>query len=329
MRNVLVSIIIPVYNAEKYIERCIDSILSQTYDNWEVIAVNDGSTDKTLEKLNQYSYDKRITIIDIPNGGVVNARETALRNVAGQYLMFVDADDYLPIDAICLMVDKMSDTKADLVVGGYTLHWELDNRIKDVNNKKDFVTPAECIDYCLRYGETFLPVKMYRTLLFKQCVSIPREIVFMEDTIGVIQYLNCCTIVAVVNQSVYVYFKNKGSASMTVRPATLISMLRVSDFLMDYAETTQKRGYNFRIDKIGDLLFNVMGGLELIPEHKVEFNGNVLRYMSMTMSNMTIRDIILRQYVSTPSLARALHSCWVRLTRTKSVIKKCIWRMIH
>ena len=131
VRQPLVSVIIPVYNAERYIARCIASILAQTFTNWEIIAVDDGSEDDSLAILRRYESDRRVKIVHIPNSGVVNARNTAINRCIGDFLTFVDADDYLPEDAVELMVAGMTDDSVDLVVGGYTLLWEEDGRIKD------------------------------------------------------------------------------------------------------------------------------------------------------------------------------------------------------
>ena len=96
MKNPLISIVIPIYNAEKYLHECLDSIINQTYKNIEIIAINDGSNDSSLDILNEYfNNDKRIEIYSKENGGVSSARNYALEKVNGDYIMFIDSDDYL------------------------------------------------------------------------------------------------------------------------------------------------------------------------------------------------------------------------------------------
>lgn len=329
MKSSIVSIIIPVYNAERYIERCINSVINQSYREWRLIVINDGSTDGSLMKLSKYMDNKRISIIDIPNGGVVNARRMALKYADGDYLTFLDADDYLPNDAISLMVDKMRNENADLVIGGYTLHWEKDNRLIDVNNIKDFSNPDECLDYCIKYGETFLPVKMYRTDIFKESVSIPSDVIFMEDTIGIMQYLSHCKGVATIGQSVYVYFKNSGSASMTIKSATVLSMMRVVEFIMDYCKEGTCGDKKILMRKCGDLLLKVMDNLPLIPDHKYRFYKLSQHYInnSITTSGYEIR--LLKLYRTNPGLALICHSYVTRLSKFKSILRKLIWRVIR
>lgn len=114
-----VSIIIPVYNAEKYLDRCIDSILKQTYRNWEAILVNDGSTDSCMEILNSYAEkDSRFRIISKSNGGASSARNTGLDALRTEYFCFVDADDSIHPDYLRQMLGAAIEHNCDLVITG-------------------------------------------------------------------------------------------------------------------------------------------------------------------------------------------------------------------
>lgn len=118
----IVSIIIPVYNAEKCLGYCLNSIASQTYRNLEIILVNDGSTDDSLKICNNYAFlDPRIRVIDIPNAGVSNARNVGLKAAAGEYIEFADADDVLNPKMVETLVDKMDTYQSDLVICGFEM----------------------------------------------------------------------------------------------------------------------------------------------------------------------------------------------------------------
>ena len=94
--NNKVSIIVPAYNVEKYIAECLESLINQTYKNIEIIVVNDGSKDNTLDIINYYArIDNRIKVINQENQGVSAARNIALKNVSSDFVMFVDSDDYI------------------------------------------------------------------------------------------------------------------------------------------------------------------------------------------------------------------------------------------
>ncbi|MBO7095774.1 MAG: glycosyltransferase family 2 protein, partial [Lachnospiraceae bacterium] len=99
MENALISIIIPVYNAAKYLERSVGSVLKQSYRNLEIITVDDGSTDDSLELLNSFaSSDSRVKVIHKENGGSSSARNAGLKAATGEYIGFIDADDYIEYD---------------------------------------------------------------------------------------------------------------------------------------------------------------------------------------------------------------------------------------
>ncbi len=120
MNKPLVSIIIPVYNAQKYLPKCIDSIINQTYDNIEIICVNDGSTDFSLNILQDYSKnDSRIKVLNQKNSGVSVARNNALEYVQGEYVMFVDADDWIELVACDIAVNSIKMHNADVVMWDY------------------------------------------------------------------------------------------------------------------------------------------------------------------------------------------------------------------
>ncbi|MEE1319394.1 MAG: glycosyltransferase family A protein, partial [Ruminococcus sp.] len=111
--NPKISIIIPVYNAEKYIKRCINTIKKQTYDNIEIVCVNDGSTDKSLEILKKLQkYDNRIIIVDQENKGPFAARKNGIFKSTGDYILFCDADDLLPNKESCdVLIKKFNENK--------------------------------------------------------------------------------------------------------------------------------------------------------------------------------------------------------------------------
>ena len=120
--NVLLSVIIPVYNLEKYIDKCLDSLLVQTYSNLEIIVVNDGSTDKSLSILNEYKKkDSRIQIIDKQNEGVSKARLDGMKRATGQYIGFVDGDDIVEEDMFELLMNNAIKYNADISHCGYSM----------------------------------------------------------------------------------------------------------------------------------------------------------------------------------------------------------------
>ena len=113
----LVSIIVPIYNAQDHIARCVESIRRQTYQNLEILLLNDGSQDVSLEVCKMYAnVDPRIVLIDKANSGVAATRNMGLREARGKYLQFVDADDTIQPYATELLVQRAEESGADLVI---------------------------------------------------------------------------------------------------------------------------------------------------------------------------------------------------------------------
>lgn len=112
----LVTVVIALYNTEQYIEKCIDTVIKQTYVNIEIIIVNDGSTDSSAEKCQQFLKDNRIRLINKPNGGLSSARQAGFEVANGRYICFIDADDYLETNYVEIMLNRLVDNNADVCV---------------------------------------------------------------------------------------------------------------------------------------------------------------------------------------------------------------------
>lgn len=135
-----ISIIVPIYNVEKYLRKCIDTIVNQTYKNLEIILVNDGSTDNSYKICEEYACkDKRIKTINKENGGLSDARNAGLKIATGEYVSFIDSDDYIELDMIYNLYQGIIKNYADICCCGKVLEYEKNN--VSVNNKSEF-----CID---------------------------------------------------------------------------------------------------------------------------------------------------------------------------------------
>lgn len=122
MREIpVISVIIPVYNAEKYVGKCLDSVLAQNYKNFEILCFNDGSPDSSLRILREYEKkDGRIKVIDQENMGVAKTRNKGIKMARGKYLVFVDNDDTVAKDYLEKMLELIEADEADLVIGGFS-----------------------------------------------------------------------------------------------------------------------------------------------------------------------------------------------------------------
>ena len=114
MKNELISIIVPVYNVEEYLDRCIQSVLNQSYKNIEIILVDDGSTDKSLEICNKYKKETKIKVFHKKNGGLSSARNFGMKKIKGKYIYFLDSDDYISINTIEILYNSLKNNNGDI-----------------------------------------------------------------------------------------------------------------------------------------------------------------------------------------------------------------------
>lgn len=169
--NIKISVILSVYNVEKYLNECIDSILNQTFKDFELICINDSSTDRSLDILNDYAAkDSRVKVFTQPNGGLSSTRNLGMKYAVGEYLMFLDSDDYFDTTLLEKLYTKASNYNADFVVTSYKFY---DDSTKEITDKKsqinkNFLPDKEvfCIDDMQQCKFSFLPMapwtKMYK-----------------------------------------------------------------------------------------------------------------------------------------------------------------------
>ena len=166
MVKIMISIIVPVYNVENYLGKCLDSLINQTYKDIEIICINDGSTDNSLNILREYEQiDSRIIIIDQKNGGLSDARNIGLKEAAGEYIMFVDSDDWIDLETCQKALEAMLKYSTDIVMWSY---------IREYENKS---LPKSIFDNNIYFDKKDTVNKIYRRLfgLYKEELSQPEN----------------------------------------------------------------------------------------------------------------------------------------------------------
>ena len=234
--NPKVSIIVPAYNVENYIKKCIDSLIKQTYKNIEIIVVNDGSKDNTLKVLNNYlKKDKRICIIDQKNEGVSAARNNALAIATGEYVVFVDSDDWLEIDFCEKMLKATIDTNADIGMCGYLREYkekslpkgaykentEINSKDEIIKIRRNLFGPiGEELNYPDRINiYASLWCKIYKTKLIKSIkIRDLDEVGICEDGFFNIEVMKSVNKIMYINEFLYHYRKVEGGNSLTHKP---------------------------------------------------------------------------------------------------------------
>lgn len=216
---VKLSIIVPIYNVERYLERCIISILNQTYINFELILVNDGSTDNSKDICEKYlSIDNRIKLINKKNGGLSSARNTGIELAIGEYIAFVDSDDYINKYMYEVLITTLKKDKSDMVICGYNKVDQNEANFQEINNYIDVnnvlaskISKVEALDKLLIEGEKFVVPwnKIYKRKLFNELRYKNGKI--YEDEFLAHRVLYKCNKVSVINEKLYFYIQRDGS----------------------------------------------------------------------------------------------------------------------
>lgn len=212
----LISVIIPIYNSEKYIKKCILSVCKQTYGNIEILCINDGSDDNSINVLNELS-DRRIKIITKPNSGVSDTRNYGVNISTGKYIIFLDADDYLDENYIESMYEILNTTNSELVISG---HKQISNGkiikksifTKETENSFDITYP-NFLKYYLSTFE-FNPCwkqLIKKTLLLDNNISFNTKLKYGEDFLFSIQCYKHSKRTTYVKNYGYNYFRNNES----------------------------------------------------------------------------------------------------------------------
>ena len=222
----LISIIVPVFNAEAYIVECIESIIAQTYTNLEIILVNDGSTDKSLQIIQRF-IDQRIHIIDSVNQGVSVARNLGLEYSSGAFIFFLDADDLIPSNAISKLTASQKNTNADLIISGFqNIGHKAQKKTTLVFEKNTSLTTEDIIEYTKKYLSkpnknslfVFSWGRLFSRAVFKEnnC-KFNSQLSSFEDVHFNYETLKSIETIHYVPEPLYYYRNHRVAASATTR----------------------------------------------------------------------------------------------------------------
>ena len=233
-----VSIIVPVYNAEKYLQECVGSVLSQTLSDLELILVDDGSTDRSPALCDHYAaQDTRVKVIHKPNGRAASARNAGLRTATGEYVAFVDSDDWISPD----MYEKMLQTGADITLCDYVrFQGEKEFPFTQPNVTAGFYNKAQIrekiyphlvmdgIEYPITISNWAMLIK--RNIIVKNQLSYREDILISEDAPFGSEVLYCADSFAYLKgERFYHYRITEGSASKTYKPWWWDSSLKINE----------------------------------------------------------------------------------------------------
>ena len=267
--NPTVSIIVPVYNAERTIGRCIESILNQEFQDFELLLVNDGSTDGSGPLCDGYAAkDPRVRVIHKPNTGVSDTRNTALNEARGTYLQFLDSDDWITSDATSVLVRAAESTRCDLVISDfYRVVGERVSQKGDIDDDS-LMTREEYAAHMMENPADFyygvLWNKLYRRSIVEQHhLRMDPQISWCEDFMFNLEYIRYAETFRAIQVPIYYYVKTKGSLanqSLTISKTVKMKLMMFEYYhqffktVFDEAEYEKSRlkVYRFLLDAAGD-----------------------------------------------------------------------------
>lgn len=236
----LVTVIVPVYKVEKYLRKCVDSILLQTYENIEIILVDDGSPDNCGAICDEYAQkDSRIKVIHKENGGLSDARNAAIDVCTGEYLTFIDSDDYVASDYVEVLYNLVEKYNCKLSIAIWQTFYETDAPVVIKNRYYEACwKPGEAVSYMF-YQEKFdnaACVKLYHRSLF-DAIRFPKGMLF-EDLYITYRLLFNSDMVAYCNKKIYYYLLRRDSIE-----GSAFSSLKV-DSAMQIFKTMEEENYD-------------------------------------------------------------------------------------
>ena len=292
----MVSIIVPVYNAEQYLRRCVDSILNQEYTDFELFLVNDGSTDSSGDICEEYGdKDHRVIVIQKENTGVSDSRNLALDRARGKYLQFLDSDDWITPDATRLFVRAAEEYGCDMVISdfyrvvGERLSPKGDIEEEGVLTQEEFA--AHMMENPADFYYGVLWNKLYRRdLVEEHSLRMDTNINWCEDFLFNLEYIRYAKVFYALHAPIYYYVKRKGSlASQGINISKTVKMkLNVFEYYNNFYkhvleeedyEKNRLQVYRFFIDAAGDGTVppSILPGSKKLGDERVFVNTEILQ----------------------------------------------------
>ena len=228
----LISIVLPVYNVENYLERCLKTVIAQTYKNIEIILVNDGSTDGSLKICEKYRFaDSRIKIVNKENGGLSDARNVGIRNSNGEYITFIDSDDTVESDYVEYLYNLIKRSNVDMAVCAHTVVIEKTNSKFIVSTDNILLSDKIAIKNMLYSNkvDTSAWAKLYKKSLFDE-INYPKGMLFEDIATTYKLFLKAKKIIFG-SQSKYNYMIRENSITTQKFNVKKLDLLEMTDLM--------------------------------------------------------------------------------------------------
>lgn len=302
--NELISIIVPIYNVEKYLEQCINSILNQSYKNIEIILVDDGSPDNCGKICDRYAkFDKRIKVIHKKNGGLSEARNFGLDIARGEYIVFVDSDDYIDIHMIEILLENIKKYDTDIVICNFNFFENINiiRRNLSKNIKTGIYNNIDIIKEYFLSSPIELVVawnKIYKRKLFDKDTHFPVNRLYEDLATSYKLYFKSQK-VCILDNKLYYYRKRENSITKSVSKRNIIDLINTIKESYIFAK-------NYKLDKeAGQYIINMYYGLIILL-----YDNNLLEDSKTFVNDL---NHFIKQYVNIKDI--------IKLKNIKIIIK--------
>lgn len=299
-----VSVIIPIYNVEKYLKTCLDSIVQQTYDNLEVILVNDGSTDNSLKICSHYKEKYNWKLIDKKNGGLSSARNAGLDQMTGDYIFFLDSDDWIEKNIIEKMVFDLEKTNSDIAECG--IYWVYEKeKVNDCEKNEIIMNKFETLEgYLLQTKKVHSAVwnKLYKKYIFDDLRfdegRLHEDGFFMYQALYKIKKYILC------NYSGYYYRQNREGSimSVTVKPQNIIDVTDMMEKRNDFFKNNQE----YNLQQMSESYFYRTTLTNLITSKLIIHDDNLTNKLKNILKENK-KNIMRNKYLKTKKLKFILY----------------------
>lgn len=270
-----ISIIVPVYNVEKYIRRCLDSILNQTYKNIEIIIINDGSKDNSKIICEQYSDKyKNIRVFNKLNGGVSSARNLGIDMAMGNYIAFIDPDDYIDTNMINVLYKNIIKYNSDIAISSVNIIKNGIEYIEDNSNNIKVFESEEAIRKFYNeeypFNQNYLCNKLFKKSLFND-IRLKVNISYQEDTEVMIRLLNNSNNVVYIATPLYFYDLRETSLSMSSIPSSKLTGERAFFYIYEYTKIELRNYTSIALLRYIKFIFNIIIEVLKYDEYSEEY----------------------------------------------------------
>lgn len=299
--NALVSVIVPVYNVEDYLKKCIDSIIHQTYENIEIILVNDGSTDNSYEICQKFSKkDSRIILLNKKNGGLSDARNYGLKVATGDYVVFIDSDDYVRLNYVESLYHMIIKYKADVVACEYSEVSTNGNLLKQIyfNEPRNISTISGKNFLRYLYKDNYVANvvvwnKMYKRSLFK-LVQFENGRYYEDEFLIVPMFWNVKKIF-LLRESLYYYVQRENSITQSAmnKKKIIDSNASKSERVIFFADKDDPELFSLAVQNYKNWLITISNNRYVVTDIKLKNQfQNIYRELTKKQKSKSVKGRI-------------------------------------